>query len=98
MGKYPPEDPIPINVKSSNIWDDVPYKRDIREVVKQLKNGRAGRASKIQAEDIKSWLRGMIDKDENDTEGAGDLWRGFVRLIQLIWEHGSILQQMRWLI
>ena len=56
MGKYPPEDPIPINVKSSNIWDDVPYKRDIREVVKQLKNGRAGRASKIQAEDIKSWL------------------------------------------
>ena len=33
-------------------------------------NGNAG-ASKIRAEDIKSWLRGMIDEEENGAEGAG---------------------------
>ena len=67
----PPGDPNPINVKPFNIWDDVTDEQEIREVAKQLKNGQAGEASKIWDEDIKSWLRGMINKEENNTEGAG---------------------------
>ena len=29
-----------------------------------LKNGRAGGASFIRAEDIKAWLRGIIDEED----------------------------------
>ena len=42
----PPREPIPINVEPFDIRDDVPDEQEIRAVVKQLKNGRAGGASK----------------------------------------------------
>ena len=40
----------------------------------------------------------MIDEEENDTEGGGVYGKFFVWLIQLIWEHVSIPQQMQQLI
>ena len=36
----PPGDPIPINIRPFDIWDDVPDEQEIREVVIQLKNGQ----------------------------------------------------------
>ena len=92
-GKFtPPREPIPINVGPFVIRDDVPDEQVSRAVVKQLKNERGGGASKIRAEGFKSWLRGMIDEEENSTGGAGDQWRVFVNLIELIWEQGKIPQ------
>ena len=40
----PPGEPIPINVEPFDIRDDVPDEQEIRAVVMQLKNGRAGGA------------------------------------------------------
>ncbi len=43
------------------------------------------------------WLRDAICKEEEDSDlGLGDKWRTFVRLMQAIWEHGSVPKQMRW--
>ena len=98
----PPGDSIPINVDPYNVEDEVPKDPEIREAVKKrLKNGRAGGASFIRAENIKEWLRGMEDEEDPEKEGhegAGDRWRQFVRLIQSIWRTGSIPQQMMWII
>jgi len=94
----PPGDPIPINVEPSPVRDEVPEEPEIREKVINLRNGRSGGAAKIRAEDIKQWLRGMIEEEEKGTEGAGDKWRLFVKLIQTIWRTGVLPQQMYWVI
>jgi exonuclease III len=94
----PPGDPIPINVDKFDVIDDCPEDAVIREVVKCLRNGRAGGASRMRAEDIKGWLRGIIEEEEDGREGAGDKWRAFVELIQAVWEHGEIPQQLSWII
>ena len=52
----------------------------------------------MRAEDIKGWLHGIVEEEEEDTEGAGDNWRLFVTLIQTIWQTGEIPQQMLWII
>ena len=68
--------------------------------VKKLCNGRAGGGSTMQAEDTKSWLRGIKREEEaakegkEGFEGAGDTWRLFVRLLQHVWDTGEIPQQM----
>ena len=48
----------------------------------------------MRAGDIKEWLRGIINEEENSSEGAGDNWRIFVKVIQTIWETGEIPQQI----
>jgi hypothetical protein len=54
-------------------------------------------ATRLQAEHIKVWLHDAIHKEEEDSDvGLGDNWRTFVRLMQAIWEHGSVPKQMRW--
>ena len=55
-----PGDPIPINVKPSDVRDDSPDDTEIRAAVQKLSNGRAGGASKIRAEDIKDWHSGIL--------------------------------------
>ena len=94
----PPGDPIPINVEPFDVNDDCPEDAAIRAAVKQLRNGRAGGASKMKAEDIKDWLRGMIEEEEEGKEDAGYEWKLFVELIQLIWEKGEVPPQMMWII
>ena len=88
----PPGDPILINVKPFDINNKTPEDVEIRAVVNEMKNDRAGGASIMRAEDLKEWLTGIIDKEENGTEGAGEKWRIFVRLIQTIWEDGELPQ------
>lgn len=102
-GKVPPPgDPIPINVEPYDVEDGKPTEAEIREVVKEaLKRGRAGGASLIRAEDIKSWLRGMIDEEDPekvDCTDTGWKWRKFVELINAIWETGTVPRQMLWVI
>ena len=40
----------------------------------------------------------MIEEEEKGTENAGDVWRLFVRLIQIIWDKGEIPRQMLWMV
>jgi hypothetical protein len=94
----PPGDPIPINVEPFDLDDSIPEDAAIREVVAGLKNGRAGGSGGVRAEHIKSWLRDMIEEEEKGTENAGDIWRLFVRLIQIIWDKGEIPRQMLWMV
>lgn len=96
----PPGDPIPINVDPYEVQDEVPGDMEIRAKVKDLRNGRAGGASKMRAEDIRGWLRGIEEEEDQKrgTEGAGNKWRLFVKLIQSIWRTGSIPRQMMWVI
>ncbi len=53
----PPGWNIPINVQPFDIPDGIPSDSEIRGVVSGLRNGRAARATGLQAEYIKAWLR-----------------------------------------
>ena len=65
---------IPINIDPADVKDDTPSDGEIRDAVRKLRNGRAGGASKMKAEDIKGWLRGLLreEKEEEGEEDAGD--------------------------
>ena len=43
------------------------------------------------------WLSDVVRKEEEQSDvGLGHKWRVFVKLMQAVWEHGSIPEQMRW--
>ena len=69
----PPGEPICINVEPKKVEDACPGDVELRDVVQGLKEGRAGGTSRIQAEIIKGWLRGMKreEKEEEGNAGAG---------------------------
>ena len=95
----PPGDPIPINVDAFDVNDGVPPDEEIRGVARDLRNGRAGGASYMRAEDVKSWLRGIeAEEAGEEPKGAGDRWRALVKLVQAIWERGEIPRQLLWVI
>ena len=98
----PPGEAIPIIVRKARVEDDTPLDQELRDIVKNnLNNGRAGGASFIRAEDIKAWLRGIIDEEDILSPAgpeAGRNWRLFVQLIQVIWETGIVPQSMMWII
>eukprot|EP00957_Ditylum_brightwellii_P195263 14875732-Ditylum_brightwellii.AAC.1 len=73
----PPGDPIPINVEAFEIQDEAPEDAELRAVVADIRNGRAGGASTIRAEDLKAWLQGVVQEEEEEkgNEGKGDRWR-----------------------
>jgi hypothetical protein len=97
-----PGDPLPINLQGPAIPDKVPSDHKIRDAAGDLPSGRAGGASKMCAEDIKRWLRGiMLEEDPEkgpDNMGEGNNWRLLVGLIQAIWTQGKIPQQSTWVI
>ena len=64
--------------------------------MKACHNGRAGGGSKMRAEDLKDWLRGVEVKEEKGEAfaGQGDTWRILVTLVRNIWETGEIPRQM----
>ena len=95
--QQPPGDPIPINVDPTEVRDEKPKDGEIRVAVQKLSNGRAGRASQMRVEDLKEWLRGIIQEENTGTEGSGDNWRLLVQLVQVIWEKGEIPTQMKWI-
>ena len=91
----------PTNVDPFSVNDDMPGDEELRGVVKGMCNSRASGASNLHSEDIKGWLRDMIAEEEEEDEGSagkGDCWRMFVALMQTIWMHGTIPQQMLWVI
>ncbi len=90
-------DPIPIHVDKADILDDIPSDGELRAVVRELQNGRAKGATGLQVEHIKVWLTDVVRKEEEQSNiGLGHKWRVFVKLMQAVWEHGSIPEQMRW--
>ena len=91
----PPGLPIPCNVESVDVEDGAPSDTLLREVVTNLKNDRAKGAAGMRAEDLKSWLAGVVAEEEEGKEGAGDKWRMFVELVQSVWETGEIPRQLR---
>jgi hypothetical protein len=109
-GRVPsPGEPLPIHVDKVAIPDGVPSDQELREVVRGLQNGRAAGASGLQAEHIKVWLCDMVRKEEEtgpmedgpreegeSDEGKGKKWRIFVKLMQAVWEQGSVPEQMKW--
>jgi len=65
----PPGDPIPINIDPFAINDEVPTDAEVREVVRGLRNGRAGGVSGIRAKHMKQWLRDVVTEEEKGTVG-----------------------------
>ncbi len=93
----PPRGPLPINVQPFDICNDIPSNLEIREVVRELRNGRATGAMGLQAEHIKVWLRDVVQEEKEQLiVGRGDKWHIFVKLMQTIWERGCVPEQMTW--
>jgi hypothetical protein len=93
----PPGEQLPINVTPFDVPDGVPSNLEIREVVRELQNGRAAGATGLQAEHIKVWLQDVV-QEEAETAPAGheEIWQIFLWLIQAIWERGCVPDQMTW--
>jgi hypothetical protein len=93
---------LPINLQGLAIPDEVPSDHEIRDVARDLPSGSARGASKMHAEDIKRWLRGItLEEDPEkgpDNVGEGETWCLLVTLIQAIWKQGEIQQQLTWVI
>ncbi len=88
-----------INVTPTAVHDKPPTDQEIRGVVGQLRNGRAGCATGMKAKHLKEWLHGIKhEESENRVAGEGDRWRLFVRLMQAVWESGTVPTQMSWMI
>ncbi len=88
---------LPINVQPFDNNDDIPSNSEIREVVRELRNGRAAGATGLQAAHIKVWLWDMVQEEKEQTSaGQGYKWHIFVKLMQTIWERGSMPEQMTW--
>ncbi len=87
----PPGAPIPIHVDQSNIPDDVPSDGELQAVVREFQNKQAPWATGLQAEHIKVWLRDVVCEEAEESDvGLRDKWRLFVKLMQAVWEQGSI--------
>ena len=95
-----PRAPIPINITPVNILDSTPSDVKIRAAVKKSTNGRAGGASKMRAKHLKTWLAGMEREEdpEHGEEGAGNIWKQLVKLVQAIWDTGEVPTPLRWVI
>ena len=65
----PPGDPIPCNVSRPPLADGAPPDSELRAAVNKPRNGRAGDGSKMRAEDLKAWLRGMEREEKAAKEG-----------------------------
>jgi hypothetical protein len=81
-----------INVQPVDFPDDVPSNLEIREVVKELQNKQAARATGLQAEHIKVRLQDVVHEEKETTNvGCGGFkWHIFVKLMQSFWEHGCL--------
>jgi hypothetical protein len=97
-----PGEPLPINVDPIPVEDGTPTDKELREVVKELTNGRARGTSGMRAVDVKAWLRGIqLEEDPKDGPAnvdKGDNWCLFLKLAQAVWDHGEILPQLLWVV
>jgi hypothetical protein len=82
---------------TSVILDGPPCNKELHLVILGLQNGCTVGAAGLWVKHIKVWLNNAIHEEEEESDvGLGDKWRIFVRLMQAIWEHGSMPKQMRW--
>ncbi len=92
-----PGEPLPIDLQGPLIPDKVPSDHKIKDAARDLLSGRVEGASKIHAEDIKRWLRGITFEEDPkkgpNNVGEGDKWLLLVSLIQDIWMQGKTPQQ-----
>ena len=95
-----PGGPIPTIIERPPLDDTHPSDEEIRRAVKKSRNGRSGGASKMRAEDLKTWLHMAECEEEAQEKGvdayrhAGSAWRMVVELIQQVWDTGEIPCQM----
>jgi hypothetical protein len=88
---------LPINVQLFGINGNIPSNLEIKEVVRELRNGRAAGVTGLQAKHIKVWLWDMVQEEKEQTiAGWGYKWHIFVKSMQTIWEPGSVPEQMTW--
>jgi hypothetical protein len=53
----------------------------------------------LQAKHIKVWLADLVRKEKEQSNigiGLGHKWQVFVKMMQAVWEQGSVPEQMRW--
>jgi hypothetical protein len=100
--RTPPGEPLPINIAPTPIPDGVSTNLEVRDTVGELTNGRSGGASKMRTEHMKEWLKGIRweedPKQSIGNQGAGDAWCLLMRLVDTVWETGTIPQQLGWII
>ncbi len=93
---------LPINLQGPAIPNKKPSDHKNRDAAWDLSSGHTGGASKMHAEDIRRWLRGIaleeVPKKGPNNIGEGDNWRLLIGLIQAIWTQGEIPQQLTWVI
>jgi hypothetical protein len=90
-------DPIPIHVNKANIQDNILSDKELQEVMRALQNRCAAGATGLQSEHMMVWLSDTVHKEEEEKDiGLGYKWGIFVKMMQAIWEYGSIPKQMRW--
>jgi hypothetical protein len=59
--------------------------------MRELQNGHAAGTTGLKAEHIKVWLLDVVREEEEQSDGGlGHKRRVFVKLMQTVWEHGSI--------
>ncbi len=70
--------PIPININPFAVNDNVPTDGEIWEVVKCLRNSRAGGVGGMCTKHLKRWLSGIEEEEREDKWGWGDKLQLFV--------------------
>ena len=90
----PPGEPILCYVDSIKVEDAALENEELRDIVKTMQRGRATGADGMRAEDLQQRLVGMTAREEDRDPGDGNRWRHFVRLIQIIWNTGTLPQQL----
>ena len=97
-----PGEPLPINIDPILVDNGTQTDSEVRAAAQDLTNGRAGGASGMRAEDVKTWLQRIKLEEDLETGpanmGAGSHWRLFLSLVQAIWDHGDISPQLLWVI
>ena len=95
-----PGDPIVVTVNPTEVQDNTPTDGVIWVAMGELTNKTMAGALGMRAEDLKGWLQGI--KSEEDPETApnnkGDCWKALVRLVQTVWEEGTIPIQLGWMV
>ncbi len=95
----PPGWALPINTTPTAVPDGLPTDWEIREVVVKLRNNRAAGVTGMKADHLKWWLHDIKREEAGDgEEEAESHWRIFVSLIQAVWECGTMLTHMSWMV
>jgi hypothetical protein len=95
----PPRWVLHINATPAAIPNGLLMDSEIREAVVKLRNCCAVGAMGMKVEHLKGSLHDIMHEEAVDgEEGAGSCRRLFVFLIQAVWECGTVITQMSWMV